>query len=212
VLAAKAVEGEQQSLAAGQAQGILAQAAPTEMLDLGHAAGASSFAPGAFMDSFPLGLQKIAGLHFDYASPAAAIPGEPTPSLTGATDTLFADGGSYENIPLISYLQRGAARVVYFANHATPLMNQAHWDVTAPDGPMQTGMIDDMLPAFFGYVLPEEHEFQDRSYECVALLLLPLLSLSPSVTPHCTISPLNNQYRTHTYLFCFINLYITGIP
>ena len=69
------------------------------------------------MSSFPLGLEKKLGLHYDYSSPASPVAN----TVLGIQDTLFGDGGSYENIPLISYLQRGVKRVVWFANHVTPL-------------------------------------------------------------------------------------------
>ncbi len=72
---------------------------PAQLFDLSFAMGASSYAPGALVETLPGNLSELLGLHLDYWSPVDARP-------RAAADTLFCDGGSYENILLISFLQR----------------------------------------------------------------------------------------------------------
>ena len=72
---------------------------------------------------FLLGLPRGAdwgGLPFDYWSPA---------SFKAETENfLFADGGDYENINLISMVQRKVERSIVFSNGQVPLQPSENWD------------------------------------------------------------------------------------
>ena len=154
-------------LANDETSAVLDIPRPAAVFDIAHAAGASSFAPGTFMESMAI-TAKPAGLSFNYYSPTNPQEAEATGESRrhkNKYDTLFSDGGAYENICLISYLQRKVKKVVYCSNSATPLQPSASWDVAAPGGHDVLGTVDDSIPAFFGIFLPNKHTFQDRSFE-----------------------------------------------
>jgi predicted acylesterase/phospholipase RssA len=146
-------------LPSGEVIGNLDVPSPNKFLDIAFAAGASSFAPGAFFDSFKI--QKPTSLHFNYWSPSSPIE----TGKKNMYDTLFADGGSYENIPLISFLQRGVDKIIYCSNSATGLQPSNKWNIDNDGAAMLPDMIDSSIPAFFGYFTENDHKFQDRSYE-----------------------------------------------
>jgi hypothetical protein len=64
------------------------------------------------LDSFGL-TDELGNLPFTYWSPS-----DPSPS---AEDTLFVDGGDYENVTLISFLQRRVSKIALFILTDTPL-------------------------------------------------------------------------------------------
>jgi len=151
----------------GQATAMLEVPAPKGILDLRFASGASSFAPGAFFDSFKI--QKPTSLHFDYFSPADPSNGgqAATEGKKNMYDTLFADGGSLENIPLISLIQRGVKRIMYCANSGNPLQPASKWNIDSPGATDIPDQIDNSIPAFFGVDVTRTHGFQDRSYSLI---------------------------------------------
>jgi hypothetical protein len=139
-----------------QTAGILSVPEPTEAMDLRYSAAASSYAPGSFVESLrPADVANALGMHFDYWSPSSPMPiGE---------DTLFADGGCYENIPLISFLQRRVNKIVLFINGVTPLQPSEKYNPYTDDF---TGKeLSDSLTAFFGVLGVNASDFNDRSYE-----------------------------------------------
>ena len=144
-----------------QSEGVLTVNAPDTVFDLKDAACATSFAPGAFLESIgSLGLiSKNLGLVKSYWSPSLAT-GD-VKSL-GDNDFLFGDGGSFENIPLINFIQRRVEKIVLFFNSETPLESSDTWAVES-DEPSQD-QVSDPLPAFFG-VFPPLLNVQERSYE-----------------------------------------------
>ena len=76
----------------GAAAGVIPDVpAPTKVLDLATVLSVSSFFPGGFLESLPL-LDVGLGMRFPYWSPA---DGAAPPAVH---DTLFADGGSVENV------------------------------------------------------------------------------------------------------------------
>jgi hypothetical protein len=154
-----------EGLKEGVSMAVLEVPAPSGILDLGRAAGASSYAPGAFFDSFDI--QKPTSLHFNYYSPTDPTSGGQTVSTRKNTlfDTVFADGGSLENIPLISFIQRGVKRILYCSNSVTPLQPSSKWNVDAPGAINLPDQIDSSISAFFGIFPGEDHHFEDRSYQ-----------------------------------------------
>jgi len=151
-------------LRTGEQTAVLEVPAPRGILDLRFASGASSFAPGAFFDSFKI--QKPTSLHFNYFSPTDPSNGgqEAQAGKKNIYDTLFADGGSLENIPLISLIQRGVKRVMYCANTGDALQPASVWNIDAPGAAEIPDQIDGSIPAFFGINVDRKHKFQDRSY------------------------------------------------
>lgn len=131
--------------------------APANYNDLGLAAGATSYAPGALFESAGITpkLANYAGYNMDYWSPTEKIP--------ISDDTLFADGGSYENVPLINFIQRRVTKIVLFINAGTPMQPASSWNVEtdAPDA----NQITDALSAFWGVLPVDKYKWQDRSYE-----------------------------------------------
>lgn len=79
-------------------------------------------------------------MQFDYWSPSDLIP--------SGIETYFGDGGSYENIPLISFLQRRVEKIVLFFNSETTLQPADKWDVAS--NLTYDGQVTDCLSAFFG--------------------------------------------------------------
>lgn len=85
---------------------LLSVPKPEISLDLQFSAGASSYAPGSLVES--INIEKIydLGMHFDYWSPVSSSP--------SAEDTLFADGGSFQNMYIGGLLQRGVKKIALF--------------------------------------------------------------------------------------------------
>lgn len=134
---------------------ILSVPEPTNRLDLQFSAGASSYAPGALVETLPADLPDKLGLHLSYWSPADHFP--------SSADTLFCDGGSYENILLISLLQRRVEKIVLFINSITPLQPASEWDVYN-DPPSKTQVSNDMS-AFFGIYPDDLATWEKRSFD-----------------------------------------------
>eukprot|EP01034_Spumella_vulgaris_P036343 gene36343-44835_t len=133
-----------EGLAEGQINGTLSVPPPDTVFDLQYATAATGWAPALLFDSFDRTVDK-GDLPFDYWSPA-----DPTPH---AVPTDFADGGVYENIPLISFLQRRVPKIILFINGDTPLQPSYNPEFDAYDG-----QIDSTLASFFG-VNPDPNTF-----------------------------------------------------
>lgn len=128
--------------------------APTKVLDVQWAAGASSYAPGSFVSSLRPDNLTETSMHIDYWSPADHWP--------TTTDTYFADGGAFENVPIISFLQRGVDRIVFFCTGSTPLQPSNKYNPYTD--PIEQDSISNVVSAYFG-VLPPEANWQNRSFE-----------------------------------------------
>lgn len=141
-------------LASDKSSDILTVPSPTKKLDLSHALCASSYAPGSFFNSLsPKNLSNL-GMHVDYWSPSLIWP--------TSEDTYLADGGAFENIPLIPFLQRKVDRIVLFFTASMPLQPSDKYDPYTD--PLTTSSITDTLPAYFG-LIPPESGFENRSFE-----------------------------------------------
>jgi hypothetical protein len=141
---------------AGETVALMNVPEPTAFLDLAFAAGASSYAPGSFATTsttVPM-VSVDFGLPMSYYSPSA--------SDFYSGDWYFSDGGSYENIPLISFLQRRVKKIILFFNDITPLLPLDQWDVVTD--PPTEDQVTDVLQAFFG-VFPPASAFNARVYE-----------------------------------------------
>mmetsp|Transcript_14298 Transcript_14298/g.21406 ORF Transcript_14298/g.21406 Transcript_14298/m.21406 type:complete len:569 (-) Transcript_14298:197-1903(-) len=142
-------------LRSSEVSGDLSVPEPEEVFDIRYAGGASSYAPGALFETLPDDLADKFGLHFDYWSPADRTP--------KSRDTLFCDGGSYENMLLISLLQRRVEKIVLFVNSRTPLQTSEKWDVYN-DAPSKE-QITDKLSAFFGVYPSDYANWEERSFD-----------------------------------------------
>jgi hypothetical protein len=154
----RSASGASVGLSPGQTNGTLAVPASgvtDTVVDIAHISAASSFAPGAFMDTLPLGIPDNTSLHFNYWSPADSKP--------VTKDTFFADGGCYENLLVTSLLQRRVENIVLFFNVHTTLQPAADWNVDV-DAPSKKQVARD-LAAYFG-VIPEDYdEWQKRGFD-----------------------------------------------
>jgi hypothetical protein len=128
---------------------------PTELIDIRYAGCASSFAPGAVVNTFPADFSTEQGLHFDYYSPTSSSP--------SSDDTLFCDGGSYENILLFSMLQRRVEKIVLFINSKTPIQPSSTWDVLN-DPPLNEQISSD-LSSFFGVFPTDTSDAEKRAFD-----------------------------------------------
>lgn len=109
-------------LLAGQTSGIVhIDSDVPNMMDMQHMGGASSYAPGLFVDTLPDGLSDDLSLRMKYWSVVDKLP--------SVKDTLFADGGCYENILVSSMLQRRVEKLVLFFNSHLPLQPASSWNV-----------------------------------------------------------------------------------
>jgi hypothetical protein len=91
----------------------------------------------------------------NYWSPAEERPSE--------KDTLFADGGCYENLLVSSMLQRRVEKIVLFYNVHTTLQPALTWDV-ANDPPSKTQIARD-LSAFFGVIPLDYADWEIRGFD-----------------------------------------------
>lgn len=128
--------------------------APTKPLDVQWAAGASSYAPGSFVSSLRPDNLTAMSMHIDYWAPADHWP--------TTTDTYFADGGAFENVPIISFLQRKVDRIVFFNTGSIPLQPSEKYNPYTD--PIEQDSITNVISAYFG-ILPPEANWQNRSYE-----------------------------------------------
>eukprot|EP01031_Cornospumella_fuschlensis_P041033 gene41033-50056_t len=142
------------ALAKDKTTDLLNVPAPTKGLDMSVATGASSYAPGSLISSLRPDSLVNMSMHVDYWSPADYWP--------TSEDTYFADGGSYENIPLMSFLQREVTKIVLFFVSSTPLQPSSKFNpyTDAPD----ESQVSNVLSTFFG-VNPPQANWEDRSFE-----------------------------------------------
>lgn len=127
---------------------------PETPLDLRFAAGASSYAPGSLVESLRPKIINETWLNFDYWSPTNTIP--------VSRQSLFADGGAYENIPLISFLQRRVEKIALFFVSATPLAPSDKWNPYTD--PYTGDEMTDCFTTFFG-VIEKQANWENRSFE-----------------------------------------------
>lgn len=143
-------------LPADATTGLLSVPAPQEFLDLQFSIGASSYATGTFFESIivPEIAQELS-MQCDYFAAA---------SVTPQLDTMMlGDGGSYENIPLISFLQRRVPKIVLFFLSSIPLQPFEDWNVLKD--PQAYDHITDDLAAFFGAIDYPLNRYENRTYE-----------------------------------------------
>ena len=76
---------------------------------------------------------------------------------------LFGDGGSIENLPLISFLQRKVKKMILFLNCDVPLQPTELWNVSSDS--RKYGQVGDALPAYFGIFIEKDSTVLDRSYD-----------------------------------------------
>ena len=76
---------------------------------------------------------------------------------------LYADGGSIENIPLLSFLQRKVENIILFLNFDDPLQSSFKWNVT--ESPTKEKQISDEIPAYFGITIKKQSTLLKRSYD-----------------------------------------------
>lgn len=123
-------------------------------LDLMSVTGASSYAPGSFVNSlYPSNLTEM-GMHINQWSPADYFP--------IGKDTYLADGGAYENVPLISFLQRQVNRIVIFFTPSTPLQPSEKYNPYTDEA--TTESLSDEVGCYFG-VFPKQAGWENRSFE-----------------------------------------------
>ena len=94
-------------------------------------------------------------MEFDYWSPSDSTPRHKS--------TLFGDGGDYENMNLISYIQRRVDKIILFSNGQVPLQPSSSWNVEkdAPTG----DQISDFLSCFFGVFPTDVANWENRSLD-----------------------------------------------
>eukprot|EP00600_Ochromonadales_sp_CCMP1393_P012487 CAMPEP_0175001384 /NCGR_PEP_ID=MMETSP0005-20121125/3102_1 /TAXON_ID=420556 /ORGANISM="Ochromonas sp., Strain CCMP1393" /LENGTH=575 /DNA_ID=CAMNT_0016256261 /DNA_START=1481 /DNA_END=3205 /DNA_ORIENTATION=- len=137
---------------------------PKTFLDLSYTAGASSYAPGALFESVAIpAVAEGLSMTFDYWSPSEVPPSSSTPPTS--TTMMYTDGGCYENIPLISFIQRRVPKIVLFYSAVMPLMPLDKYNASSD---VFTGeQVTDDLAAFFGVFAPpgSQPRWENRSYE-----------------------------------------------
>eukprot|EP00927_Polykrikos_kofoidii_P049269 TRINITY_DN43352_c0_g1_i1.p1 TRINITY_DN43352_c0_g1~~TRINITY_DN43352_c0_g1_i1.p1 ORF type:complete len:593 (-),score=76.17 TRINITY_DN43352_c0_g1_i1:38-1816(-) len=122
---------------------------------LGHAVGASSWAPGEFFSEFPL-FQAL-DLDVPYWSPASPISAEDD---IGNDDNCgrftLADGGCTSNLYVSGLIKRGVKTIIAFWNTYVALAPSSAWD-PAEDNSTKDH-IDDAFASFYGV---QSKEFGD---------------------------------------------------
>lgn len=89
---------------------VLSVPEPENFVDLQFAAGSVSYAPGSFFES--IGIPEAAAalsMQFNYWSPDDSF----NPDFT---TMMYADGGCYENMPLIPFMQRRVPKITLFSS------------------------------------------------------------------------------------------------
>ena len=143
------------SISSDVTSGIIHIPDPKIFLDLSFTAGTVSYAPGALFESFH-GVAKPLSMEFDYWSPSLESP----ESIT----MMYADGGSYQNIPLISFIQRKIPKIILFFMSSIPLKPFEDWDVE--NDSYSDDQITNDLSSYFGALsINRSYNFEDRSYE-----------------------------------------------
>jgi hypothetical protein len=121
-------------------EGSLAVPAPAEIPDVAYGPAVGSFAPGSIMSTVSF-INDQTSWDGNYWSPS-----DPNPV---ARSYDWADAGVLENMPLLSFVQRGVEKIVIFDNCVTGLHMA---DVFNPEtDQMVTGMIDEAFAAYFGW-------------------------------------------------------------
>jgi hypothetical protein len=137
--------------------GVLKVPEPETFIDLQFAAGAVSYAPGSFFESIAIpDVAAALSLQFDYWSPDEEF-------LPDLTTMMFADGGCYENMPLIPFMQRRVPKIVLFFLSSIPLEPFEDWNVTT-DAYSDDQVTND-LSAFFGALTTGDPRWKNRSFE-----------------------------------------------
>jgi len=137
--------------------GVLAVPEPETFLDLQFAASTVSYAPGSFFES--IGIPQAAAelsMEFQYWSPDEEKKPDFTPMM-------FADGGCYQDISLIQFLQRRVSKIVLFFISSIPLKPFEDWNVNTD--PYSEDQVTDDLGAFFGALPDTEKRWSNRSFE-----------------------------------------------
>jgi hypothetical protein len=139
----------------GESTGMLEVPAGKKIFDLRTAAGASSYAPGTLVEDLHL-LDAPLGLTLNYWAPAA-----PSPASAGGGRYFYGDGGSFENIPLINYLQRGVEKIILFCNPKMPLQPASSYNPFTD--PLLESSLTDYIPAYFGVYTIDESGKQNKT-------------------------------------------------
>jgi hypothetical protein len=74
----------------------------------------------------------------------------------------FADGGTIENIPLLSFLQRKVKKIILFMNYELPLQDMRTWNVSTDL--LKRDQISDAVPSYFG-IFEKTDNILERSYD-----------------------------------------------
>jgi len=128
---------------------------PEIFLDLQFSAGTVSYAPGSLFESYPIIAEPLS-MEFDYWSPSLQSP--------ESIKMMYADGGSYSNIPLISFIQRRVSKVVLFFMSSVALKPFEDWDVE--NDPYSDNQITNDFSSFFGALSSTRlHKYEERSFE-----------------------------------------------
>lgn len=137
--------------------GVLEVPAPDVFLDLQFAASTVSYAPGSFFESIliPQAAAELS-MQFNYWSPNDEMKPDFTTVMT-------ADGGCYENMPLIPFMQRRVQKIVLFYLSSTPLAPFEDWDVNAD--PYSDDHVTNDIGAFFGVLGTNDPRWENRSFE-----------------------------------------------
>jgi hypothetical protein len=133
-------EAPAKGLEKGVEEDMLAVPIPDRIADVAYGAAMGSYAPGSMMVTIPF-IDHETDWDANYWSPA-----DPNP-LARKYD--WADGGVLENMPLLSFVQRGVERIVIFDNAEPPMYMSSQWDVEKE--PLKPGMIDESFAAYFGW-------------------------------------------------------------
>ncbi len=145
--------GPASGLPAGSSTGLLQVPEPTTIADIATFAAVNGWAPGTFTDLLrPKELANEFSIHFDYWSPTQS-------EKPDVTDFIFSDGGTYEDLPLISFLQRRVDRVILFVNDAKPLYPADRYN---PYTDVYTGEEASLnIAAYFGVFPSPPEKFTD---------------------------------------------------
>jgi len=135
--------------------GTLSVPPSDSIMDLQFAGASSSYAPGAFVESFEHEAASKYGLHMSYWSPVSNHP--------KSEDNLYCDGGSYMNIMIPSMLQRRVEKIVLFFNSNVPLQPLSSWDPFT-DPPLDE-QISNSLSSLFGIYENLTATWQQRSFD-----------------------------------------------
>jgi len=144
-------------LAKRMTSSVLEVPEPDVFVDLQFAAGAVSYAPGSFFESILIpDVASDTSMQFNYWSPAEEV----RPDFT---TMMYADGGCYQNIPLINFMQRGVSKIVLFFLSSIPLLPFEDWDVNTD--PYSQDQVTNDLSAYFGALTTDDPRWQNRSFE-----------------------------------------------